>query len=94
MPVRYEDYAMFADYSEHNSYTEAIQSENSHEWQLAMDDELKSLYENNTWELVVKPDDKIVIDNRWVYKVKKTWIVQLTSSKPGSLPRAIRSKPV
>jgi len=71
MPVRYEDYAMFADYSELNSYTEAIQSENSHEWQLAMDDELKSLYENNTWELVVKPDDKIVIDNRWVYKVKK-----------------------
>jgi len=31
---------------------------------------MKSLYENNTWELVDKPDDRMVIDNRWVYRVK------------------------
>ena len=70
LPVRYEDYAMFADSSEPNSYSQAIQCENSHEWQSAMDDEMKSLCENNTWELVDKPDDRMVIDNRWVYRVK------------------------
>jgi len=70
LPVRYEDYAMFADYSEPKSYTEAMQSENSQEWQSAMDDEMMSLVENNTWELVQKPDDRMVIDNRWIYRVK------------------------
>ena len=70
LPVRYEDYAMFADYSEPNSYSEAKVSENSQEWQSAMDEEMKSLAENNTWELVDKPDNRMVIDNRWVYRVK------------------------
>jgi len=50
LPVRYEDYAMFAGYTEPKCYTEAMRSEDSQEWQLAMDDEIKSLDENNTWE--------------------------------------------
>ena len=34
-----------------------------------MDDEMKSLIENKTWELVNIPADKNLVDNRWVYKV-------------------------
>lgn len=70
LPARYSDFAMFADCSEPNSFTEAMQSENSHDWQCAMDDEMKSLAESNTWELVEKPEDRLVVDNRWVYRVK------------------------
>ena len=70
LPARYEDYAMFADYSEPNSYSEAMVSEDSQEWHSAMDEEMKSLAENNTWELVDKPDNRMVIANRWVYRVK------------------------
>jgi hypothetical protein len=70
LPVRYEDYAMFAEFPEPMSYTQAMKSENSHEWNLAMDDEIESLKMNNTWELIDKPDDRLVIKNRWVYKVK------------------------
>jgi hypothetical protein len=70
LPARYEDYAMFTEYSEPTSYTDAVQSVNSNDWRLAMDDEIKSLAENNTWELVDKPSDRLVVDNRWIYKIK------------------------
>ena len=72
--VRYNEYAMFADYSEPTTYAEAMQSDNSQEWQSAMDEEMASLIENNTWELVEKPDDRMVFDNRWVYGVKMNLI--------------------
>jgi hypothetical protein len=70
LPVRYEDYAMFSEYYEPKSHTNAMQSDNSDDWRLAMDDEIKSLAENSAWELVDKPDGKLIVDNRWVYKVK------------------------
>ncbi len=35
-----------------------------------MNDEMRSLAANNTWELVERPEGRKVIDNRWVYKVK------------------------
>jgi len=68
--LRYEDYAMYAGYSELKCYAEAVKLEDSQEWQAAIDDEIKSLDENNTWELVDKPHDKMVINNWWVYRVK------------------------
>lgn len=36
-----------------------------------MGKEIKSLQENNTWELVKPPSDCRVVDCRWVYKLKK-----------------------
>lgn len=44
LPGRYDDYAMFAV----DSYATAMQSVNRDEWKNAMDDELKSLADNNT----------------------------------------------
>ena len=73
-PACYNDFMLTAEglfsASEPNTYTEAMNSEDSHEWQSAMDDEMNLLNENNTWTLVNKPGDKMVIDNWWVYRVK------------------------
>ena len=69
-PVRYDDFAMIAEYVEPLSYAEAMQSTNCQEWQTAMDSEMSSLIENNTWELVDKPPDRLVVENRWVFRVK------------------------
>lgn len=55
-----------------DSYATAMQSVNRDEWKNAMDDEMKSLADNNTWELVSIPEGRKVIDNRWVYRVKLT----------------------
>jgi Reverse transcriptase (RNA-dependent DNA polymerase) len=61
---------MIAEYTEPSSYTEAMQSVNQQEWLTAMDNEMSSLIENHTWNLVEKPPDRLVVENRWVYRVK------------------------
>ena len=46
---------------------EAIRTQ---EWQWAMDDEMKALVRNQTWELVKLPPGKGTVGCRWVYIVK------------------------
>jgi hypothetical protein len=36
-----------------------------------MDEEIQSLKQNQTWTLVESPKNQQVIDNRWVYKIKR-----------------------
>lgn len=53
-----------------NSYSEAIKSEESEKWLKAMHEELSSLKENETWELVPQPSKAQVIQNRWTFRIK------------------------
>jgi transposase InsO family protein len=52
------------------SYEEAIASPNRDNWQQAMDEELNSLSENKTWNLVPRPKNHKVLRGRWVYRTK------------------------
>lgn len=56
---------------EPKSYDEAVESNDRNEWQKAMQSEYDSLLKNQTWILVEKPEKQKVIDNKWVYKVKR-----------------------
>lgn len=49
---------------------EALCGENKAQWQAAMADELKSLAENGTWELVDLPAGKKILRTMWVFKTK------------------------
>lgn len=42
---------------EPNTYEEAIQSEHATEWKRAIEEELHSLNENDTWDIIDKPND-------------------------------------
>ena len=53
-----------------STFGEAVRAEDSSQWELAMRDEMKSLRENETFELVPRPD-KPVIKGRWVYTKKQ-----------------------
>jgi hypothetical protein len=53
------------------TYKQAIESENHEEWRTAMEEELHSLKENNTWTLVNLPQNREALSNKWVYKIKK-----------------------
>ena len=53
---------------EHIGYEDAVQSK---EWQAAMDDEIKAIVKNNTWELATLPKGQKAIGVKWVYKAKK-----------------------
>ncbi|KAH9291001.1 hypothetical protein KI387_044130 [Taxus chinensis] len=47
-----------------------MQVDASKKWEQAMDEEHKSLMENQTWDLVNLPEGKIALQNKCVYKVK------------------------
>ncbi|GJW71983.1 retrovirus-related pol polyprotein from transposon TNT 1-94 [Tanacetum coccineum] len=49
---------------------EAMEDEHKKEWFDAMQDEMKSLYENNTFKLTKLPKGKRALKNKWVYKLK------------------------
>ena len=51
-------------------FTEAMESEEKKKWLDAMKDEMKSLHDNHTFDLVKLPKGKRALDNRWIYRVK------------------------
>ena len=53
-----------------NNYQEAIKSQDQAAWKKAMDDEILSLEDNNTYELTTLPDGCTSIGSRWVFAVK------------------------
>lgn len=53
-----------------NTYEDAIQSPDREKWIEAMKDEINSIEENKTWDLVELPANKNLVDNKWVFTVK------------------------
>ncbi|KAH9679174.1 CCHC-type domain-containing protein [Citrus sinensis] len=54
-----------------NTFSEALRSNESDKWKLAMEEEMKSLHQNQIWELVELPKGKRAIGNKWVYTKKQ-----------------------
>jgi hypothetical protein len=52
------------------SYSEAMLSPESAKWKKAMDEEMSSLVDNDTYELTPVPEGRSVVGGRWVYAVK------------------------
>lgn len=63
--------AMLAFEDEPKSFEEAVNSADRENWLCAMKDEYNSLVANGTWNLVNKPKGQKVIDNKWVFKLKR-----------------------
>lgn len=51
------------------TYQDVVHRDDQHEWEIAMEDEMKSLEENHTWILVPRPPGK-TIKCRWIFKTK------------------------
>lgn len=52
------------------TFKEAMTSTDSREWVKAMDDEIKSLNDNNTFTLTNLPKGKKTVGGKWVYSIK------------------------
>ena len=63
--------AKLEDPSTPKTYKEAVSGHESQKWEESMKDELNSLLENNTWELVDLPPSRQSLSGKWVYKRKK-----------------------
>ncbi|GKV01270.1 hypothetical protein SLEP1_g13835 [Rubroshorea leprosula] len=60
-------FCLFADIEPLN-FEEAVVDK---KWKHAMDEEIKAIQKNGTWELVTLPEGQKAIGVKWVYKVKK-----------------------
>lgn len=56
---------------EPKTYKQAISCPEKHKWIMAMESELKSIKDNNTWSSVELPKGRNAIGCRWVFKIKQ-----------------------
>lgn len=78
-PSWFKDYEqgeenMFLSYScdEPISYQEAMKRPDKSKWEEAINKELQTLEENNTWEEVAEvPDGENIVSSNWIFKVKE-----------------------
>ena len=53
------------------SYTKAIQSEDSEHWVNAIKEEIKSMDQNQVWDLVDLPHNSMKVGCKWIFKIKR-----------------------
>ncbi|GMG17674.1 unnamed protein product [Phytophthora fragariaefolia] len=61
------------------TYKQAIASGEAAQWGKAMDSEIQSHEDNETWVLVPRPKGRNVLNTRWVYVIKNTESITLKS---------------
>jgi hypothetical protein len=59
------------DSGEPKCYEEAMQVDTKKKWEQGMKEEMDSLENNQTWDLVQLPTGKRELQNKWVYKLKE-----------------------
>jgi hypothetical protein len=65
-----DEYVLFSDGRKPESYQEAMLHDQKNEWQKAIQEEMKSLHENHTYDLVDLPKCKRALKNKWVFRCK------------------------
>ncbi len=53
------------------TYKQAVKSPLCDKWKMTMKNEIQSLKDNNTWNIVNVSSNQHVLKERWVYKVKR-----------------------
>ncbi|WVZ03005.1 hypothetical protein V8G54_023811 [Vigna mungo] len=65
------EYVMLTVEGESECYEEATKSEEKNKWLDVMQDEMKSLHDNHTYDLVKLSKGKRALENRWIFRVKQ-----------------------
>lgn len=68
-PELFGDFQFMVAETAPKSFVEAMSAEDSLMWKNAMQDQIDSLHENAPWELVQMPENKVVVDNRWICRI-------------------------
>jgi hypothetical protein len=64
-------YLLLIDSGEPKCYEEEMQVDIKKKWEQGMKEEMDSLVNNQTWDLVQLPTGKRALQNKWVYKLKE-----------------------
>ena len=73
-----DEFVTLTEGGEPETYEEALTDDHKGEWLEAMQEEMQSLHENQTYELVELPKGKRALRNKWVYRLK----TEENSSRP------------
>jgi len=65
------EYILLTDMGEPEGYDEVMLDTHRDRWVEAMEDEMKSLHENGTYELVELPKGKKALTNKWIFRLKQ-----------------------
>ena len=65
------EYVLLTDGGEPEDIEEAMENADKQQWLHAMKDKMKSLYDNQTFELVKLSKGKRALKNRWIYRLKQ-----------------------
>jgi hypothetical protein len=60
-------------YGEPKCYEEALQVDTKNKWEEGMKEEMDSMKNNQTWDLVQFPTEKRGLHNKWVYNLKEEY---------------------
>lgn len=52
------------------SFSELANRDDKHKWEKVIKDEIESLLENETWGILPRPNNRNVIDSKWVFTIK------------------------
>ena len=61
---------MLVEQDEPTSYKEAMEGPESEKWLEAMESEMKSMYDNQVWNLEDLPEGRKAVENKWIFKKK------------------------
>jgi exonuclease III len=64
-------YLLLIDSGEPECYEETMQVDTKNKWEQGMKEEIDSLVNKQTWDLVKLPTGKKEMHNKWVYKLKE-----------------------
>jgi hypothetical protein len=64
-------YLLLTDSGEPEYYEEALQVDTKRKWEQGIKEEMDSLVNNHTWDLVQLHVGKRELQNKWVYKLKE-----------------------
>jgi len=76
-PVEYWSPVSLVAHEAPKTYVQAVQGQESAQWQIAMDVEMEAIRKYKTWRLTDRPSSRRVLKGKWVYNVKnevaKNW---------------------
>jgi len=73
VPKKFNEYVVYVNYTNvlaPENYMEAITSKESTKWKAAMRKEIETLERNKTWDIVDLPENKEILDVKWIHKIK------------------------
>lgn len=89
-PDRYE--ANYIEYEEPKTLQDAVSGVHSDKWKQAIEEELQAHEKNQTWSIVSRPQDRQLIDSKWVFKVQPTKSGQANRFKARLCARGFRQQ--